>query len=176
MNARTNARAILVLAMGLSTLAIMGANCLPGEATVTVAGMVTAAADGAALDGIEVTCKATVNGEEISATVTSGEAAEGETEDAGAAEPGSYRCELEVPALEAAADEEEADDADAGVAEDGGAAEEEEGDGAETIEVEVSFADVDGEENGGSFAAKSETVEVEIDGEATLDAALDAEG
>jgi hypothetical protein len=117
------------------------------QSTYSVNGSVTAAADGMALSGIKVSCQ--VEGGAAAEVFTAGTAAEdGGVSDAGSEDaeplaPGAYRCS--APAA-------------------GGAA---------SAKVTVSFEDVDGAENGGDFASAEGSVEVTLDGEATLDQVLE---
>ncbi|MFH1809413.1 MAG: hypothetical protein ABIJ09_11755 [Pseudomonadota bacterium] len=129
---------ILVLALAITA-------CPQGQ--YTVAGTVTAAADGAALAGIKVSCQVEggVAQEVFTAGVPSDDAgsADAGSEDADILAPGAFRCS--APASGNAA----------------------------TASVTVSFEDVDGAEQGGDFAAAEATVEVSLDGEATLDQVLE---
>jgi hypothetical protein len=148
MNSQQLISTTLALTAILSSVAVAGAAC-PGAGTYTVKGKVTSKASSAAIDGIKVTCQVAggVAGTAITgqASVEDGGSAEAGVEDAGAFEPGSYICA-----------------APANLAQSGPA------------DVEVKFEDTDGSQNGGEFAGQSKSVEVELNGEATVDVQLDA--
>ena len=141
-------RILLTLAAAIAVVAVSAAAC-PNADVYTVKGKVTSKAGGTAIDGIKVTCQVAggVAGAAITgqASVEDGGSAEAGAEDAGAVEPGSYACEAPALAGEAAA-----------------------------ASVEVKFEDVDGALNGGEFAALTQSVEAELNAEATLDVQLEA--
>jgi len=132
----------------IAMVALSAATC-PGTGEYTVKGKVTSKASNTAVDGIAVTCQVAggVAGTATSGTasVEDGGSAEAGAEDAGVVEPGSYLCR--APAL-------------AGQ--------------ASPASIEVRFVDADGAQNGGEFANLTQSVEVELNGEATLDAQLEA--
>lgn len=136
------------LAAAIAMVALTAATC-PGTAEYTVKGKVTSKASGAAIDGIAISCQVAggVAGSAVSgaASVEDGGSADAGSEDAGVVEPGSYLCR--APAL---------------AGQSGPAA------------VELKFVDGDGAENGGEFADLTQSVEVELNAEATLDVQLEA--